>query len=167
MWFTRPVPAVGHAVRRSVRPSLEWLESREAPVGLTTSLSFAGITSNYLFLPVQQQEKVVVNVNSPGNTVRSGQVTIADGGQVQTVGVNNGLAQATFTFNGFLGEMPGAHTVTANYSDPSNTFAGSTASTSAPSTLTAFNLQFGVDFGILAAFVLTLAAAGGSTTTSG
>jgi hypothetical protein len=78
--------------------------------------------------------------------VSGGQVTITDGGQTQTVGVDsNGNFQATFTFNLFQ-EFTTAkpHSVTASYGGATVgdvTFTTSSGSTNAPNNTLSFLFQ--------------------------
>jgi hypothetical protein len=123
--------------------------SASITVSSPTTLTITGVTTSYTLFT--QVETVTAQVTSNGAAVTTGQVAITDNGQTLTVGVNgSGTATATFTFSLFA-EQPNAHTVTATYSD-GTTFAGSSASFTAPSTLTAYLFQLYYYFLFLGAF---------------
>jgi hypothetical protein len=89
------------------------------------------------FTLLDQKETVKGQVTDGSIPVSGGQVTISDGGQTQTVGVDsNGNFTATFTFNlaqEFTTAKP--HSVTASYGGATVgdvTFATSSASANAP-----------------------------------
>jgi hypothetical protein len=89
------------------------------------------------FTLFNQKETVKGQVTGGGIPVSSGQVTVTDGGQTQTVSVDsNGNFTATFTFN-LAQEFTTAksHTVTASYGGATVgdvTFPTSSASSNSP-----------------------------------
>jgi hypothetical protein len=104
---------------------------------VTAATSITGLSVSDSFTLLDQKETVKGQVTDGGIPVSGGQVTISDGGQTQTVGVDgNGNFQATFTFSlaqEFTTAKP--HSVTASYGGATvgtTTFATSSGSTNAP-----------------------------------
>jgi hypothetical protein len=93
-----------------VRPSLECLETRDAPAARLTSLTFSNVSSSFSLASLSMTDST-----------------------------SNGQASFTFTFglaqllSNPLLLFP--HTVTANYSDSSNVFGSSSGSVAAPGAL--------------------------------
>jgi hypothetical protein len=162
--FFRPAPASrkGGVPVSEVRPRLEILEDRLAPVALiptTTTISASPPTFSFF----TQTETVTTQTNLSVTTkgVNTGLVAITDGGQTQTVSVNgSGQASATFKFT-LLQELQnktfGSHPIGGSYSDPSGVFGSSTASGQAPGNTAGFFIQLYFDF-------LLFSALSGSTT---
>jgi hypothetical protein len=116
----------------SARPMLECLETREAPVAMT-STTITNISQSYTLL--SQNESISAQVTSPILSVTTGQVTFTDNGQTQIVNVNSaGQATANFSFSLFGQAIPGAHTVTASFNDSSGLFNSSSTSAQANDT---------------------------------
>jgi hypothetical protein len=150
-WFRRPTGSgvgVSRPPHNEVRPCLESLEPREAPVGLIpTSTAITGIVQQYTLF--NQKETITAAVTSAGVTVNQGQVTFVDGGLTQVVTVANGTASATFFFPLFA-EIPKAHVVTASYADSTTgvlvNFASSSAQATAPDTTQGYIFQLYFDY---------------------
>jgi hypothetical protein len=139
---TRPSPAAV-ARRASVRPSLECLETRDAPAALLTSLTFSNVSSSFSPSSLSMTDKLTVSVvTSPSTPVTTGQISVSDGGQSQTATLNSGSnGQASFTFTFSLGQLLSnplllfPHTVTGSYSDSTGVNASSSGSVAAPGVL--------------------------------
>ncbi len=104
--------------------------------GPSKGVNLIGVSDTYTLF--SQIETVTLQVfDAFGNLLSSGQVTVTDGGQTQTVPVSNGTAVATFKFSLFA-EQPGSHPIGVNNQGFNVTFA-------APSTETAYFFQILID----------------------
>jgi hypothetical protein len=108
-----------------------------------TTVNISSIQDTYTFFSQVETVEVQVNFNNNSTPVTIGSVTISDGGQTQTVGLNStGDAFATFVFP-FVSENPFAHPITASYSDNAGgtLFASSSGTGQASDTTTQFYFQ--------------------------
>src|SRR5262249_41938420 len=111
-----------------------------------------GISQQYSLTTFTETVNVAVVNHEPGSTLGnpSGNVVIKDGEQMQTVHLDsNGDASAKFVFNLFQNPPSKAHTVTADYSDPTGNSAPSAASPTAPDTTSTELFVFVLDVLIL------------------
>jgi hypothetical protein len=153
---TNPVPSTDQ--RGDARPdngetvpdigAFEFQDSTPTPTPTVLPTTVTGLSVTDSFGPFNQVETVSGTVSDGGTAVSSGNVTISDAGQTQTVGVNpSGGFSATFTFNLFQ-EFSTAPSHIVNVSYGGATVGTTTFSPSSGSTTSANN-TFGFLFQIL------------------
>jgi hypothetical protein len=109
-------------------------------------VTVTGLTEKYG--PTSQTETVTAQVTSGGVPLTSGQVTLTDGGQIQSVNVDsNGTATAAFTFNLFQAQ-PKAHTISIRFGGSATVAPGST-NAQAPDTTQTFYFWLLFDYQLL------------------
>jgi fibronectin-binding autotransporter adhesin len=139
-------------------PDIGAFEFQAPPTPTTSSLptSITGLKVSDTFGLFNQTETVSGQVVDGGIPVSGGQVTISDGGQTQTVGVNSsGGFSATFVFNLFQEfTTAGSHSIGVSFGGAtvgSTTFGSSSGNVNAPNNIFSFYFQLLIFEDLLAA----------------
>jgi uncharacterized repeat protein (TIGR01451 family) len=128
--------------------------STTSPFAVTPSLAVINVTSvSDKFGLFNLVETLTAQVRgSNALAANQGTVTLVDGGQTHSVGVSNGHASATFTFNIFRELMTAfPHRISSSFSTTTGDFGSASTSFQAPGDLFGFFFQIVVDAALIRA----------------